>query len=103
MRLEIHSQGLVVEEAERDQMARKLDFALDRLSHRLGQVVVRLTDLNGPRGGEDLRCRIVAELVPTGGQVVVEDVAPHPAQAISRAASRLVRLVNRQSERRRGY
>ncbi len=102
MRLEIHGHGTVVGADDRELMTRRLEHALDRLSDRLGQVVVRLTDLNGPRGGEDLRCRIVAELVPTG-QVVVEDVAPHPVQAITRAASRLARSIKRRTERQRGY
>ena len=35
----------------REYAQRRLHFALDRYGNRIGRVTVRITDLNGPRGG----------------------------------------------------
>lgn len=102
MRLDLRGLGRKVDGEARDQMVRRLGFALDRFADRLGLVLVRLTDVNGPRGGVDQRCRIVVQMVPTG-RLVVEDMAADPVTAVSRAARRLVRSVGRFRERKRGH
>jgi len=69
-------------------MERRLRFALTRFGGRVGRVKVRISDVNGPRGGIDKCCRICAEIVPFD-TVVLEEVDAELHAAIDRAADRL--------------
>jgi len=64
--------------------------------------VVRLSDINGPRGGNDKRCRIK---VPLAGRqdVVIEDTEADLYVAIDRAADRTERALARRLERLREH
>ena len=63
---------------------------------------MRLSDINGPRGGRDKRCRIQ---VPFAGKpnVVIEDTESDLYVAIDRAAERAERAVVRRLERLREF
>ncbi len=63
-------------------------------------MLLRIDDVNGPRGGTDKRCQIVARLAPWG-EVRVQELDEDFYAAISRAADRLARAVAREMERRR--
>lgn len=78
----------------------KLSAALDRFAGRIGEVEVHLKDENGPRGGSDKRCRIVAH-VNGAGVLHVEDLEAEYYPAIDRAAAKLKRAASRFFERRR--
>ena len=63
------------------------------------RVVVRLSDINGPRGGEDKRCHL--QVVLSGlPEVVVEDIEADLYFAIGRAADRAGRTVMRKIGRK---
>ncbi len=62
--------------------------------------MLRMDDVNGPRGGADKRILIVARLAPAW-DVRVEDLDGDLYVAIDRAADRLDRAVTREMERRR--
>ncbi|HEU4538176.1 MAG TPA: HPF/RaiA family ribosome-associated protein [Polyangiaceae bacterium] len=98
-KFELRSQSLPVSEALREHVARRLDFALRRFARRVDGVVVRLVDLNGPKGGPDKRCRIVARLEPAQS-LVVEATDPDLYVAVSQAALRLDGQVARALTRR---
>jgi putative sigma-54 modulation protein len=74
---------------------RRLEFALRRFSGRVRSLSVRLTDINGPRGGVDKKCLIAARLERPRRVVVVEDVDADPAVVVSRATERVARAVSR--------
>jgi putative sigma-54 modulation protein len=94
MELDVRGRHLQVSEALRAHLARRLEFALGRVSHRIGVVQVRLEDLNGPRGGVDKRCRIrVAG--DHGWRVVVESADGDAYAAVDLAAGRARRAVER--------
>lgn len=79
---------------------RHIDFALRKVRHRIGSLVVRLEDLNGPKGGLDKRCQIEAYPWRSGmllAQATDTDFVP----AVKRAAERLARQVLEQMRRRR--
>lgn len=74
---------------------RRLEFALGRFTGRVRSLTVRLTDLNGPRGGLDKKCLIAVRLAGPRRVIVIEDVDADAAVAISRAAERVSRAVAR--------
>jgi hypothetical protein len=88
----------------RELAVHRVRFALRRLTWLVPRAVVQLSDLNGPRGGVDKRCR-VALTVPGAGSVVVTAVARDWRsaldQAVSRATRALLRLWRRSRETRR--
>jgi ribosome-associated translation inhibitor RaiA len=81
-----------------DHARRRLEFALSRFSPRITTVWLRLTDLNGPRGGIDKQCRIEVR-GRDGWSVVVDDRNGDLYAAIDRAADRAGRAVARALER----
>ena len=102
MSTNIQARGFELTDGLREYTARRLQFALGWASHRLGQVSVRLSDENGPRGGTDKRCRIRIEF-PGAEHVVIEDTEADLYVAIDRAADRAGRLVARRLERQRDH
>ena len=79
---------------------RRLRFALSRFGPKIRQAAVKLTDLNGPRGGLDKQCQITVTLSPSG-KVRVEATAAALHTAIDLVFQRLERSVTRELERRR--
>ena len=77
-------------------LARKrLEFALGRFAGRVRSLTVRLTDVNGPRGGPDKKCLIAVRLTRPRHVIVIEDVDPDCNVVVSRAAERASRAVLR--------
>ena len=100
MRIHVRSRGFELTNALRAYAERRLLFGLGRFGRRLQSVMLRMDDVNGPRGGADKRCQIVARLAPWG-DVRVEELDGDLYAAIDRAADRLDRAVAREMERRR--
>ncbi|WP_348946182.1 HPF/RaiA family ribosome-associated protein [Chitinibacter sp. FCG-7] len=102
MKIEIKSQNLVLTENLQRHIARQIEFGLGRLASHIRKVTVRLTDINGPRGGVDQHCQLVISLeqIP---DVVIEDVASDLIFAINRAADRASRTVSRKIRQSRGF
>lgn len=100
MRISVRSLGMATTEAIRTHVERRVLFAVGRFGGRIEDVSARLGDANGPRGGADKTCRLVATL-EGAGQVVVEDADADLYVAVDRATSRLGRTVARAVERRR--
>lgn len=74
---------------------RRLEFALGRFAGRVRSLRVRLTDLNGPRGGRDKTCVVSVRLDRPRLVIVIEDTDADERVAISRAAERAARAVAR--------
>ena len=83
-----------------DHIERRLRFALTRFSDRVEKVIVFLQDRNGPKGGIDKVCRILAKVQGCGSiMATVSDSDWHAA--IDRATTRIGHTVSRQVGRRR--
>ena len=97
---DLRSPNLPISVALREHVARRLDFAIRRFSHRVERVIVRIVDVNGPKGGPDKRCRIIARL--EGADVVLVEATDADAYvAVSQATLRLEERVSRALTRRR--
>jgi len=105
MRLELRADGLPMTEGLRDFTERKLRSALGRFGQRVCRVRIRLTDINGPRKGEDIRCHIQASVIPAA-TLTIEEQRCNPFAAVARATDRVgFRLAchfERLNKRRRG-
>ena len=97
MQITIQSRSFKLTDALRNHVQTRLGFTFSRASNRVQFIQVRLSDLNGPRGGIDKRCSVKVSM---GGlpDVVVEDVQTDMYLAIDRAASRAARTVMRRLE-----
>ena len=98
MDIVVRTNDLELSEALSAHIARKVDFAIKRYYDQVGRIVVRLTDLNGPRGGIDKRCTIVLSL-RAGGTIVVSGESDDAYAAVSSAASRLDAQIARRLRR----
>ena len=72
-------------EALQTYIERRLHFSLGRFGRRVGRVRVRITDVNGLRGGADKACHVSAELLPSGGTLIQQAVDANLYAAIGRA------------------
>lgn len=95
MQLNIRVRKLMVDEATRVLVARRLRFALSRFGERIVKATVKLEDVNGPRGGVDKRCHVTVILRPTG-MILIEDHDADLRTAVNRAADRASRAVHRE-------
>lgn len=102
MHINIQARGFVLTDGLREHTKRRLQFAFGWADDRLHQILVRLSDKNGPRGGEDKRCRIQIAFLGAPS-VVIEDTEVDLYVAIDRAADRAGRSVARRLERQRDY
>jgi hypothetical protein len=91
VRVLIHPRTVTADRELRDLVTEAVGAALAPLRSFLLWVDVYLTDVNGPRGGPDKRCRVVAHL--RTGPVVVSRTARDPVAAAAAATLRCRRLV----------
>jgi ribosome-associated translation inhibitor RaiA len=86
--------------ALRSYAERRLRSAFSFARDKVGDVVVRLGDINGPRGGQDMQCRILVA-VPGRPTLVVRDVQDNLYTAIDRAVKRAAYQVRKAVMQRR--
>lgn len=98
MHLDIQTRGFTLTDALRLHCERRLRFALGAAGGRLRSVGVRLSDVNGPRGGVDKRCilRATATGIPP---LVIEQDETDIYVAVDRAAYRLARSLTRKLQK----
>jgi len=77
-----------------------LQFSLSRFEGIVSRVRVRFFDVNGPKGGEDKRCRVSAKLRTTG-QVIVLGEGSNFVEALNNCLERLVRAIRREIDKQR--
>jgi putative sigma-54 modulation protein len=94
MQIAIQCRGFPLTEALDSHVQKRLGFTFGRSAGHVRRVNVRLSDLNGPRGGIDKRCLVEVKL-DRHPPVVVEDIQSDLYMAVDRAASRAGRAVTR--------
>jgi hypothetical protein len=96
----IRTDGITLDDDDRDHIRRRLGEKLSRYANSVERVSVRLRDLNGPRGGVDVQCRIKVVLSDLPS-VVVEQQAAAFKPAFTGALSGAERAVRRTLQRKR--
>jgi hypothetical protein len=98
MNLELRTRHLVVHPRIRELCQRHLLFALGRFEEHVRRVQLWIEDVNGPRGGRDLRC-VLRLVLRHGGALAVECTDERLELAIAevfdRGRSALVRTIQR--------
>lgn len=102
MQIEILARSFPLTNAMRAYVNRRLEFSLSARHSHIKCVVVRLIDINGPRGGSDKCCRIQV-VIPGHSDIVTEDTESDMYSAIDRAADRVSRTVARRLDRHRDF
>ncbi len=102
MKIDIQARHFSLTDALRNHVERRLRFALSCCDEYIQKVIIRLSDINGPRGGSDKHCHL--QVVLTGlPDIIIEDTEADLYIAINRATERaghtLVRKVERQHTR----
>ena len=100
MQIDIQARDFSLSDALRSHAQRRLRSALSCCDEYIQRVAVRLSDINGPRGGEDKRCHLQVVLAGLP-DVVIEDIEADLYVAIDRATDRAGRTVVRKIDRRR--
>lgn len=72
----------------------KIRFALARFGPKIRHIDVMLSDINGPKGGEDKRCRVKLSFDALSS-IVIQETCDDIYEAITLNAARLKRTVSR--------
>jgi len=80
-------------------MERRLDFSLERFQGLFIRIRVRFLDVNGPKGGVDKRCHIMAKL-RAGGHVIAQGQGTDYLRALAGCLERLARATRKEMARR---
>jgi putative sigma-54 modulation protein len=98
MKLDIRFRGFTPAVAIKDKVKDRVKFHLERFEQRLTGVLVRVADVNGPKGGPDKRCQVTVHagsagtstIVTTGAtsEVAVDDALTRVAEALHRKADK---------------
>jgi len=90
----IIAKGVKASESLREYITQRLNSVLTRTQSSIQDITIRLTDLNGSRGGVDKRCLIHVKL-PGISPIVVTGFAADITSAIDMAAQRVSKAVSR--------
>lgn len=92
--LSIQARGFKLTGSLKERVSKRIGLILGNIGHPITGVDVRLSDINGPRGGVDKKCQVLIHL---SGQsdVIVTDIQHDLYHAIDRAAGRAIRTVRR--------
>lgn len=102
MQLKVHGQNIEVTEAIANHVESRFTAALDQHERHVEDVTIRLEDVNGPKGGVDMRCKATIHLRP-GEVIVVDEVEDDLYAAISVAADRAKHVVARKLDKIRSH
>jgi putative sigma-54 modulation protein len=102
MKIAVRFLGIPKSEALREHSERQALFHLSRFGHELDSIEIRIRDVNGPRGGEDMECKVSAK-GPRLGFSTIAELSGDAYASVGMALSRLSRSVARTLDRARGF
>ncbi len=99
MQIQIHSNDFDLTGGLREHIVKRLAYSLNHGRDMISRVVVRLADVNGPKGGVDKCCGIEVRLKGASA-IAIDDIQTDLYVAIDRAADRTGRTLDRWIARR---
>jgi len=102
MKIAIRFLGLPPSPALREHSERQALLHLSRFGHELDSVEIRIRDVNGPKGGEDMECKVSAK-GPRLGFSTIAELSGDAYASVGMALARLSRSVARALDRARGF
>jgi len=102
MHIDIQARGFYLTASILGEVQRRIVSTLRSRHEGIKRIVVRLGDINGPRGGEDKSCRIRISM-PGNKDIFVEEVKSDLYTAIFRAAERANTALTRRISRLRPH
>lgn len=102
MNFQIQAQDFTLTTGLRQHVAVRLACALNHGQDIVSSIIVRLSDVNGPRGGVDKCCGIEVRL-KGAPSLIVEDTQTDLYVAIDRASERIGRTLDRRLARQRDF
>lgn len=100
MQIDLQSRSFELTDSLDQYVRRRLGFSMAAWQDRIQRMVIRLTDINGPRGGDDKCCQIHL-IMDQVNDIVIEDTQADLYVAIDRASSRAARTLSRRLNRMR--
>jgi len=100
MRIDIQARRIPLPGRLRRQTERRIRAALTRFDESIMRVSLWLSDVNGPRGGNDKICQVQI-VMPGKPDVLIEETRDNFYAAINRALDRAGQSVVRRLERNR--
>lgn len=100
MRVQVRGSNMMVNDGIRRHAENRLQFALDRFGNRIQEVIVRITDVSGPKGGPEKQAAVDVWMKPSR-HVRVEDHQADIYAAIDSVADRVGRALAREVDRLR--
>lgn len=102
MKLDIRSHHLTLHADDHQAIRKRIFQAFGRVSPWIANVQITLSDVNGPKGGADKRCRLHVRLRSMMG-VVVEEVGVDVLEAVASASRRAEQTILRKIARHRTF
>ncbi len=100
MDVQILDRNVGITADQRDYVDRSLQHAFDRFFSHIRTIDVSISDVNGPKGGDDLQCRM--KIVLDGkGELLVESKGVSVEAIIAETADRAALAVSRRIDRLR--
>lgn len=101
MLLKIHARDFELSNALDEYTQSQLRLNLNRFQQQILRADVYLSDVNGPRGGEDKLCKVVVKMASASDPIVTRELAEDMYQAIKLCGHRLKKAVSRSIKRDR--
>lgn len=101
MNIDLQARDFELTDSLESQIRQKMKILLDRFDHKIRNTRVVLSDINGPKGGNDKRCTIKIE-VHNFKTIVVDEVTDNMYESISRCSQRAKRAVAKLVNKSRG-
>lgn len=98
MNIEVRFRGIEPSDALRDHASRRIHSHFSRFDQEITAVLVRISDINGPKGGIDKRCQVTVR-GPLFGSATLDDLSGDAYSAIDMAVERVGQMVGRELER----
>jgi len=98
MKIKVQARHLALTSELKEYVQRRIRFALDSRFDSIKRVVVTVSDINGPKGGEDMRCQVLIKLEGQN-DIIIDNKQAHLRSAIDKAAEKASRTVTKRIER----